>query len=51
VLSHDYYNNGIEVYKEGRWKRYFFSVKDSEAVELFCPLSWFLARWNCTVNG
>ncbi|MGZ8876440.1 MAG: hypothetical protein ACXW1R_07545 [Halobacteriota archaeon] len=35
VLSYNCYNNGIEVYKEGREKGYFFSVKDSGAVELF----------------
>ena len=35
VLSYNCYNNGVEVYKEGREKGYFFSVKDSGAVELF----------------
>jgi uncharacterized Zn finger protein (UPF0148 family) len=35
VLSYNCYNNGIEVFKEGREKGYFFSVKDSGAVELF----------------
>jgi hypothetical protein len=35
VLSYNCYNNGGEVYKEGREREYFFSVKDSRAVELF----------------
>ena len=35
VLSYNCYNNGVEVYKEGREKGYFFSVNDSGAVELF----------------
>jgi len=35
VLSYSCYNNGIEVFKEGREKGYFFSVKDSGAVEIF----------------
>jgi hypothetical protein len=41
VLSYNCYNNGIEVYKEGREKGYLFSVKDSGAVELFgICLTW-----------
>jgi len=35
VLSYNSYSNGFEVYKEGREKEYFFSMKDSGAVELF----------------
>ncbi|MGZ4865451.1 MAG: hypothetical protein ACXV39_12590 [Halobacteriota archaeon] len=35
VLSYNCYDNGIELYKEGREKGYFFSVKDSGAVEVF----------------
>ena len=34
VLSYSCYNNGVEVYKEGRENGSFFSVKDSGAVEL-----------------
>ena len=35
VLSCNCHDNGVEVYKEDREKGYFFSVKDSGAVELF----------------
>ena len=35
MLSYNCYNNGIEVYKEGRERGHFFSGKDSGAVELF----------------
>jgi len=35
VLSYNCYNNGIEVCKERHENGYFFSVKDSRAVELF----------------
>ena len=42
VLSYNCYNNGVEVYKEGREKGYFFSVKESGAVELFGVCLGFL---------
>ncbi|MGZ4952887.1 MAG: hypothetical protein ACXVJJ_06165 [Halobacteriota archaeon] len=35
VLSYGCYDNGIEVFKEGREKGYFFSVANSGAVEVF----------------
>jgi len=35
VLSYNCHDNGVEAYKEGREKGYFFSVKDAGAVELF----------------
>ncbi|MGZ4951650.1 MAG: hypothetical protein ACXVI0_11150, partial [Halobacteriota archaeon] len=41
-LSYNCYNNGIEMYKEGREKGYFFSVTDSGAVELFGVCLGFL---------
>lgn len=35
ILSYQCFNNGIEVYKEGREKGYFFAVDKSGSVELF----------------
>ena len=35
VLSYNCYDNGIEVYKEGRERGILLSVKDSGAVEVF----------------
>lgn len=35
ILSYHCYNNGIEVYKEGRDKGYFFSINKSGSVEIF----------------
>ena len=35
ILSYQCFNNGIEVYKEGREKGYFFAVGKSGSVELF----------------
>ncbi|MFH0859862.1 MAG: hypothetical protein V1921_01545 [Candidatus Altiarchaeota archaeon] len=35
ILSYNCYNNGIEVYKDGREKGYFFSMDKSGSVELF----------------
>ncbi len=35
VLNYNCHTNGIEVYEEGRENGYFFSVKESGAVELF----------------
>lgn len=35
ILSYQCFNNGIEVYKEGREKGYFFAIEKSGSVELF----------------
>lgn len=35
ILSYQCFNNGIEVYKEGREKGYFFSLLNSSSVEIF----------------
>jgi hypothetical protein len=35
ILSYQCFENGIEVYKEGREKGYFFSIDKSSSVELF----------------
>ncbi len=35
ILSYQCFNNGIEVYKEGREKGYFFAMDKSGSVELF----------------
>lgn len=35
ILSYQCFNNGIEVYKEGREKSYFFAIDKSWSVELF----------------
>jgi hypothetical protein len=35
ILSYQCFNNGIEVYKEGREKGYFFAIGKSGSVELF----------------
>lgn len=35
ILSYQIYENGIEVYKEGREKSYLFQVNDSSSVEIF----------------
>jgi len=35
ILSYQCFGNGIEVYKDGRAKGYFFSIEKSGAVELF----------------
>jgi hypothetical protein len=35
ILSYQCYNNGIEVYKEGREKGYFLSMNKSGSVEVF----------------
>jgi hypothetical protein len=35
ILSYQCYNNGIEVYKEGREKGYFLSMDKSGSVEVF----------------
>jgi len=35
ILSYQIYENGIEVYKEGREKSYLFQVDDSSSVEIF----------------
>jgi hypothetical protein len=48
VLCYNCYNNGIEVYKEGREKGYFFSVKDSGAVGL---ASFWVLVGRCGVIG
>lgn len=45
ILSYHAYNNGLEVYKEGREKGYFFMMQNSGSVELvgMC-LSFLLAK-------
>lgn len=35
ILSYQIYENGIEVYKEGREKSYLFQINDSSSVEIF----------------
>jgi hypothetical protein len=35
ILSYHCFENGIEVYKDGREKGYFFSIKKSSSVEIF----------------
>lgn len=35
ILSYQCFNNGIELYKEGREKGYFFAIDKSSSVELF----------------
>ena len=35
ILSYQCFNNGIEVYKEGREKAYFFAIGESGPVEIF----------------
>jgi len=35
ILSYQIYENGIEVYKEGRQKSYLFQIDDSSSVEIF----------------
>lgn len=35
ILSYQAYQNGIEVYKEDRWKGYFFEIDDIGSVEIF----------------
>ena len=35
ILSYQCFNNGIEVYKEGREKGYFFAIDESGPVEIF----------------
>jgi hypothetical protein len=45
ILSYHCYKNGIEVYKEGREKGYFFGIDDSGSVEIFgICLSHLLAQ-------
>ena len=35
ILSYQLYENGIEVYKEGREKSYLFHINDSSSIEIF----------------
>lgn len=35
ILSYQAYQNGIEVYKENRWKGFFFEIDSTGAVEVF----------------
>lgn len=47
ILSYHCYNNGIEVYKEGRDKGYFFSINKSGSVEIFgLCLGYLLSQGN-----
>jgi len=44
ILSYQCFSNGIEVYKEGREKGYFFAMNKSGSVELFGLCLGFLLR-------
>jgi len=44
ILSYQVYENGIEVYKEGREKSFLFQINDSSSVEIFGICLGFLLR-------
>lgn len=47
ILSYQIYENGIEVYKEGREKSYLFQINDSSSIEIFgICLSFLLSGVN-----